>query len=66
MFKYTHHQQELCGYQYKINGEVYPIVNAVTKAWIKDRYLSVVLVINYAAVIDENLKIYILLSPFRL
>ena len=46
VFKYTHHQQELCGYQYKSNGKVFSIVNAVTKAWIKDRDITVVLKIT--------------------
>ena len=64
MFKDTHHQQELCGYQYTINGEVYPIVNAVTKAWIKDRDITIVLVLNCSDVIyDKEYKEY-LAVPF--
>ena len=51
---HTNNQQELRGYQDKSKGKVYPIVNAVTKAWIRDRYLQVLLVMNYATMIDDK------------
>ena len=51
VFKYTNHKEELCGYKYNSRGIFYPIVNAVTKSWIKDRDISVLLVMNYVTLI---------------
>ena len=33
LFEYKNHKQRLMGHQDKSEGKVYPIVNAVTKAW---------------------------------
>ena len=41
------------GYQDKSEGKVYPFVNAVTKAWIQGRDMSVLLVINYTTLLDD-------------
>ena len=53
MFKLKTCQQELFGYQDKSKGKVYPIVNEVTKDWIKDRDLAVLIVMNYTTLIDD-------------
>ena len=53
-FEYKNHQKELCGYQDKSKGKVYPIFNTVTNDWIKDRDLPVLLVMNYATLIDDK------------
>ena len=52
MFEYTIHQQELRGYLDNSKDKVYPIVNSVTKSWINDIDIPVLLVMNYATLID--------------
>ena len=34
--------------------KVYPIVHVLTKAWIKGRYLPVLIVINYATLLGDS------------
>ena len=53
VFKYTNHKQRLLGYQDKIKGKVYPIVNSITKACIQGRYLPVLLVMNNSTLLDD-------------
>ena len=48
------HQQELHGCQDKRKGKVYPTSNVVTKAWIKDIYLPILLVMSSATLIDNR------------
>ena len=52
-FQYTNHKQRLLGYQDKSEGKVFPIFNAVTKAWIQEKDLPVLLVVNYATLLDD-------------
>ena len=54
MLEYANHQQELRVYQDKSKGKVYPIVNKVTNSWIKNKYLPVLLVMNYETLIDDT------------
>ena len=56
VLEYKNHPQELCGYQDKSKGKFYPIFNSVTKYLIKDRDIPVLLVINYATLMDEKEK----------
>ena len=55
MFEYTNYQQEFHGYHDNSKVKVYLIVNTVTNAWIKDRYLPVLLVIKYETMIKSFL-----------
>ena len=54
VFEYKTHQKGLCEYQDKIKVKFHPIVNAVTKAWVKDIYIPVFLVMNYSTLIDDK------------
>ena len=54
VFEYKNHKQRLLGYQDKILGKVYPIINAVTKAWIQGRDLPVLLMMNYSTMLDDT------------
>ena len=47
MFEYRKYQQEMHVYQDNSKDKIFPIVNAVTKAWIKDRYIPALLVITF-------------------
>ena len=42
------------GYQYKSEVKLYPIINAVTKAWIQQKYLPLLLVMNYFNLLDDT------------
>ena len=65
MFEYTNHKQELHGYQDNSDVKIYLIVNTVKKTLIKDRDLPVMLIMNYAELIDDNEKNNLLLSHLR-
>ena len=54
VFYYKNHKQILMVYQDKYEGKVYPIVDAVTKAWVQGRDLPVLLVMNYATLLDNT------------
>ena len=54
VIEYKINQQELFGYQHDIMGEVYHIVNALTKGYISDRDVPVWIVLNYANMIDNK------------
>ena len=54
VFEYTNHKKKLYGCHYNSKGKVYLIFNAVTKPWITDRDIPVLLVINYETIIDEK------------
>ena len=56
-FEYKNKKQRLLVYQDKSEVKVYPIVNAVTKAWIQGRDLSILLVMNYVTLLDDKDKI---------
>ena len=45
---------------------MYPIVNAVTKAWIQGRDLSVLLVMKYATFFDDTNETEYLAVPFEI
>ena len=62
VFEYTNHQQELSGYQDKSKVQFYPIVNEVTKDWINDIDIPVLLVMNYATLIYDKQGNDLLLS----
>ena len=53
VFEYTNHKQRLLVYQDKIKGKVYPIVHAVTKAWIQGRDLPILLVMDYITLLYD-------------
>ena len=53
VFECTNNKQILLGYQYKSERKMYPIVYAVTKVWIQGIYLPVLLMINYATLLDD-------------
>ena len=65
VFDHTNHQQELFGYQDKSKGEVYPLVDSVTKDRINDRYLPIFILMNYATMIYYKEKNNILMSHLR-
>ena len=54
IFEYKNYQQKLLGCHDKCKGKVCHISNAVTKAWIKDRYIPVLIVMNYETLIHEK------------
>ena len=47
------HKQQLLGHKDKIEGKLHPIVNAATKVWIQRRDLPILLVMNYATLLDD-------------
>ena len=57
VFEYTNHEYRLLVYQDKIEGKLYPIVNAVIKAWIQGRYLPNLLVMNYSTLLYDPYEI---------
>ena len=57
VFEYTNYKQRLIGYQDKNEGKVYPVVNALMKAWIQGRDLPVLLMMNYATFSDDPYEI---------
>ena len=52
--EYKHHKQRLLGYQDKSKRNVYHIVNAGTKAWIQGGNIPVLIVMNYATLLDDT------------
>ena len=66
IFEETNHRQEIRGYQDEGAGQICPIVNAVTKATIPGREMPVLLVINYAALIDDPNECESLIVPFEM
>ena len=66
MFEYKNHKQRIMGYQDESEGKVYPIVDAVTKAWIQGRYLPVLLVINYSTLFNDTYETEYLDIPFEM
>ena len=48
------HKQRLLGYQDKSKRNVYPIVNTGAKAWIQGGNIPVLLVMNYATLLDDT------------
>ena len=53
LFEHTNHKQRLRVYQDKSEGKLYPIVNAVMKALTQGIYLLVLLVMNYATLLND-------------
>ena len=66
VFEYKNHKQRIMGYQDESEGKVYPIVDAVTKAWIQGRYLPVLLVINYSTLLNDTYETEYLDIPFEM
>ena len=54
VFEYKNHIQRLLGYQDKSEGKMYPIFNAVTKAWIQGIDLPVLLVMNDTTLLNDQ------------
>ena len=54
VFEYINNKQRLLGYQNKIEGGFYLVVNSVTKEWIQGRYLPVVLGMNYSTLLYDT------------
>ena len=54
VFEYTNHKQRLLVYRDKSEVKVYPIVSAVTKAWIQGRDILVLLGMNYSTLLDDT------------
>ena len=54
VFEYINNKQRLLGYQDKIEGGFYLVVNSVTKEWIQGRYLPVVLGMNYSTLLYDT------------
>ena len=66
VFDYKNHKYILLGQQDKSEGKVYPVVNDVMKAWIQGRDLPVLLVMNYATLLDDPNEIESLAFPFQM
>ena len=64
IFETTNHQQEIRGYQDTSGGKICQIVNAVTKAFIPGRDLPIILIVHYAAMIDDPDENESLIVPF--
>ena len=56
----------LSGYQNKDGGMKCPIVNAITKAYIAGKPDPVILVVNYATLVDDDDEKESLLVPFEM
>ena len=52
--EYKNNKQRILGYSDKIERNVYPIVNAGKKAWIQGGNIPVLLVMNYATLLDDT------------
>ena len=61
----TNHRTEMSGYQ-SAKGQVCPIVNAITKATFHGRNEPVLLLVNYATLINDKQEKESLLQPFNL
>ena len=66
VFEETNHCQEIQGHQDKEPGQVCLIVNAVIKATIPGREMSVLMVINYAILIEDPAEHKSLVVPFEM
>ena len=66
VFECKNHKQILLGYQDKSEGKLYPIFNAVTKAWIQGRYIPILIVMNYSALLDYLDETESLAVPFEM
>ena len=66
MFKRTNHVQEVRGYGEIGEGRTCAIVNAATKAWIKDRDKPVILILNYATLNEDPVERESLVVPFEM
>ena len=65
VFEYKNHKLIILVYHDKIEVKVYPIVNSVDKAWIQGRDLPVLLVMNYATLLDDPDETESLAVPFQ-
>ena len=66
VFERTNHVQEVRGYGEKGEGRTCAIVNAATKAWIKDRDIPVILILNYATLNEDPEERESLVVPFEM
>eukprot|EP00957_Ditylum_brightwellii_P131778 10049485-Ditylum_brightwellii.AAC.1 len=53
VYEKTNHKQYLCGYGDKGDPKEYQIVNTATKAFIPDKEIPVILVVNYATLNED-------------
>ena len=65
VFEYKNHKLGILVYHDKIEVKVYPIVNSMDKAWIQGRDLPVLLVMNYATLLDDPDETESLAVPFQ-
>ena len=54
VFGYTNHKHQLLVYQDKSKGKIYLLVNVVTKLWIQKRDPPIILLMNYASLLDNT------------
>jgi hypothetical protein len=66
VFERTTHAQEIRGYGEVGNSQTCAIVNAATKAWVKDRDLPVILILNYATLNEDPEERESLVVPFEM
>eukprot|EP00957_Ditylum_brightwellii_P020453 1541916-Ditylum_brightwellii.AAC.1 len=66
VFEQTNHKQYLYGYGDKTEPRECQIVNAATKAYIPNRELPVIFVINYATLNDDKDESESLIVPFEM
>ena len=66
VFERTNHVQEVRGYGEIGEGRKCAIVNAAKKAWIKDRDIPVILILNYATLNKDPEERESLVVPFEM
>ena len=64
VFEYKNHKQRLLVYQDKSEVKVRQIFNAVKKAWIQGRDLPILIVINYATLLNDKNETESLSFPY--